>query len=148
MEMTKIVERLRQYNHNKDEVLWRTLIGNITLEELQATDTYKSHYDAHHTLTEESPMWLQNLAREYCDAARRGSRYRRLCTTQNGYFGAIPETAQVGDSICMLEGGRLLFTVRPMGNDFVFVGPAYIHGFMYGEILKLDWYRRRMLTLV
>jgi hypothetical protein len=124
------------------------LIGNITLEEIQATDAYKSHYKAHLLLTEESPAWQQNLAREYCDAARRRSRYRRLCTTQNGYFGAIPETAQVGDWICMLEGGRILFTVRPEGDDFVLVGPAYVHGLMYGEVLKLNWYKRRILTLV
>jgi len=148
VEMMKVAQQSEQYNHEKSDVLWRTLIGNITLEGKRATDVYWSHYYAHFTLTEESPLEQQTLAREYCDAARRRSRYRRLCATETGYFGAIPETAQVGDWICMLEGSRLLFTLRQKGGHFLLVGPAYTHGLMHDEALQLDSYKRRVFTLV
>jgi hypothetical protein len=144
----QMVESLKQYSHPRKEVLWRTLIGNVTLDEKPATDEYQSNYDAHVTLTHESPVRQHTLAREFRDATRRKSRYRRLCTMQDGFLGAVPKTAQSGDCICMLEGGHFLFILRPIGDEFLFMGPAYVHGLMYGEVLKMDTYERRILTLI
>ena len=88
------------------------------------------------------------MAREFYDAMRRRSRYRRLAVTGRGYFGAIPQTAEIGDWVCMFHGGQHLFVVRQCGQDFTYVGHAYIHGFIRGEVLRLPWYDKRVITLV
>lgn len=87
------------------------------------------------------------MAREYRDAVRRRLRWRRLCTTRKGYFGAIPETAQIGDLVCMFDGTRSLFVVREKGAYFQLIGTAYVHGLMYGEVLKMEGYERQVLTI-
>ncbi|CAG9985251.1 unnamed protein product [Clonostachys byssicola] len=149
LKMEKEVTRLQQYHPSMDDdVLWRTLVGNFTDTETPAPSSYKSNYLSQLNFTEGSPIWMQQLGQKFCDAARRKSRYRRLCKTAKGYLGAVVETARPGDYICMLEGSRSLHVIRPAGLDYAFIGPAYVHGLMYGELLKLPSYSRSTITLV
>lgn len=132
-----------------NEVLWRTLIGNITVSMRPARQEYQNLYSAHldydgHGGSTE----VAAAAREFCDAVRRRSRYRRLTVTRRGDVGAVPVTAEVGDWVSMFQGGRLLFVVRPRGPDYSYVGHAYVHGLMHGEVLKAEWYRKQTMTLV
>lgn len=88
-------------------------------------------------------------AREFVDAVRRKSRSRRLATTGMGYLGAVPETARIGDWVCMFHGGRSLYLVRERGDGrWVYLGLAYVQGLMEGEVLELEWYREGVISLV
>lgn len=129
------------------EVLWRTLICDLTLAGGDPPDRYVAYFNAFQNLDADCPADVLDMAREYRDALRRRLRYRRLCITEKGYFGAVPDTAQLGDWVCMFEGTRSLFVVREKGNDFSLIGTAYIHGLMYGEVFELNGYEKRIITL-
>jgi hypothetical protein len=34
----------------------------------------------------------------------------------------------------MFQGAKLLFVVRPVRNEFLYIGHAYVDGVMYGEL--------------
>ena len=72
---------------------------------------------------------------------------RRCCViTQAGYIGLVPSYAEVGDEIWVLFGGQVLYVLRDTGRKDIlcgkriheFLGEAYVHGFMDGEVGKLD----------
>jgi hypothetical protein len=129
---------------------WRTLIGDITFDEVPARADYAPYFHAHLHVREDSARAVKTMAREFCDTVRRRSRYRRLAVTERGYFGAVPETAAVGDMVVMFNGGEHLFAVSPTDetDEFRFLGHAYVHGLMKGEILTTEWYRSQIITLV
>jgi len=129
------------------EVLWQTLISNTTHNEIRADSSYSAFFEAHLSITTECPPEREDMARRFCDAVRWRSRYRRLCTTERGYVGAVPQSSQVGDLVCMFHGARHLFVVRPHGPDSAYVGHAYVHGLMNGEILEAAWYKKQTITL-
>lgn len=57
--------------------------------------------------------------------------------TRNGYMAMVPDSTQKGDILCVLYQGRAPFVLRLSPaqdeNTFLFIGPAYVHGFMDGE---------------
>jgi hypothetical protein len=64
---------------------------------------------------------------------------RRLATTSEGSLGMVPEFARKGDVICVLLGCSVPVILRERkSNGFEFIGEAYIHGFMNGEILSRE----------
>ncbi|KAK0611721.1 ankyrin and HET domain-containing protein [Immersiella caudata] len=148
------LEVLRNLNQRVDGIsdsmgiLWRTPIANTTHHETEAKDSYVRFFNAHVDITDDTPEEQKDMARRFCDVARWRSRYRSLTSTKLGYFGAVTQTAKAGDIVCMFHGGRQLFVVRPKGANIAFVGHAYIHGLMRGEILKAAWYSERTFTLV
>ncbi|KAI0599877.1 heterokaryon incompatibility protein-domain-containing protein [Biscogniauxia sp. FL1348] len=70
--------------------------------------------------------------------------HRALFVTSRGYIGLAPWNAQLGDSICLLEGGKTPFLLRKAreGDYYHFVGECYVYGIMGGEAManysKLD----------
>jgi hypothetical protein len=65
--------------------------------------------------------------------------YRRLFVTNGGYIGLAPPSAQLGDEVVLLSGGRVPFVVRKRNLNiqecYSIVGEAYVHGIMDGELL-------------
>ena len=63
---------------------------------------------------------------------------RNLCVTEKGYLGMVPETAIVGDIICIFLGGQVLYTLRYSGkrDEFEYIGETYLHGLMDGEVME------------
>jgi hypothetical protein len=61
--------------------------------------------------------------------------------TTDGQVGSSRKKIRVGDKVCLLFGGRVLYLLRPKEKDgekfFRFVRPCYVHGFMNGEALKM-----------
>ena len=139
--------RLSGLDDTLDDILWRSLTGNITFDEETASAFYKSYFYAHISCTEESPEVIQNMGREFHDAVRRRSRYRKLCATKQGFFGAVPETADIGDWICIFNGGKHIFVVREWQKAFKYVGYAYIDGLMHGEGFELGHEERGLLLV-
>ena len=152
------------------DVLWRTLTSNITRDEEPAGADYVAYYDAHlATCLKEASGNLpsasyssssspaststaqRNMAYEFRDNVRRRMRYRRLCMTSKRYFGAVPEEARIGDWVCVIEGARSMFVVRDVRKDkggFELVGPAYVHGLMKGEFMRMDEYEKGIIRLI
>ncbi|KAJ8121128.1 hypothetical protein ONZ43_g2342 [Nemania bipapillata] len=131
------------------DVFWRVLIGNLTLKKRPAEEEYASLYRAHLAYDGlGSPDETRAAAQEFCDAVRRRSRYRRLAVMENGHVGAVPETARVNDLVSTFDGKNLLFILRPRGPNFEYIGHAYVHGLMDGEIHHKNWYKQQTIILV
>jgi hypothetical protein len=66
------------------------------------------------------------------------SQYRRLGRLENGWLGMLPGDARVGGVVVLARGGRVPLVVRKEEKEgkqrIVFIGEAYIHGIMDGEI--------------
>jgi hypothetical protein len=151
VEQQQVVSTLESYPTGTDltDVLWRTLIGNLTFFKEAAEDDYREYFDAHVRADQEDVSEDErDKARQFIDAVRRKSRTRRLATTARGYLAAVPEESTVGDRVCMFHGYRHLFLVREHQKRFTFLGSSYMHGLMDGEILRAEWYRRQSISLV
>jgi hypothetical protein len=54
-------------------------------------------------------------------------------------IGWVPNSAQVGDKICIVAEAAIPFVIRPYdGETYTFIGESYIHGAMNGEYLQED----------
>ncbi|KAI8670665.1 HET domain-containing protein [Fusarium keratoplasticum] len=66
---------------------------------------------------------------------------RRLFVTKAGYMGLAHPSAQHGDIVVLLSGGRVPFIIRKDSSDsseyYHIVGEAYVHGIMDGELLSI-----------
>ena len=52
-------------------------------------------------------------------------------------MGIVPAATRLGDLVCVLFGGQVLYTLRSTGQDlYEFVGECYIHGLMDGEAFE------------
>jgi hypothetical protein len=56
-------------------------------------------------------------------------------------LGLAPMLAQEGDHIFILRGAKVPFILRKTGEQgrFRVVGEAYLHGYMHGELEKLNF---------
>ncbi|KAH8659241.1 heterokaryon incompatibility protein-domain-containing protein [Tricladium varicosporioides] len=66
---------------------------------------------------------------------------RKLFRTKNNCFlGTGAESLQIGDIVCVLAGGSVPYLIRPIDggrdNRFRFVGEAYVHGMMHGQLVS------------
>jgi hypothetical protein len=61
---------------------------------------------------------------------------RSLCVTTSGRICLTPSETRVGDSVAILYGGRTPYILRPIGDDFEFIGESYVHGLMKGEAVE------------
>ena len=69
---------------------------------------------------------------------------RRLLWAEAEYVGLGPPAMQVGDDLCNLYGGSVLYIVRDRDDRTqTFVGECYVHGLMDGEALATAAPRNR-----
>lgn len=64
----------------------------------------------------------------------------RFCITMKGFLVMAPTSTQMDDTVCVLYGSKMPHILRPVSDTkdkYEFIGPSYVHGFMYGE--ALDW---------
>ena len=61
---------------------------------------------------------------------------RCLFSTSCGLMGIGPYNSQPTDVVAVLYGGDLCFVLRPKGDCFEFIGEAYVHGVMKGELFQ------------
>ncbi|KAL1385412.1 heterokaryon incompatibility protein-domain-containing protein [Phyllosticta capitalensis] len=74
-------------------------------------------------------------------ACLNGMRSRKFGFSQKKHVAAVPATAQVGDCVWALAGGRLLYVLRPAEEGrYHFIGECYVHGLMDG------WINERLLA--
>jgi hypothetical protein len=67
-------------------------------------------------------------------------RYGRFIRTTEDHIGLGPESVDVVDMVCIVEGARTPLIIRKVErydqNEYRLIGDAYIHGMMHGEALK------------
>ncbi|OWP05700.1 hypothetical protein B2J93_1749 [Marssonina coronariae] len=126
------------------EVHWRTLIGNKGMNSAEIVpDDYarqyeqcRSFFDSTDSISSIEQLLSLNLY--YGCMVGIICRYR-LCVTSSGLVGLVPMNTQVGDTICLFNGGAMPFIIRPsseMEGAFRLIGGCYIHGMMEGEALR------------
>lgn len=60
----------------------------------------------------------------------------RLIYTEAGLMGLAPAAATIGDKLCVLFGGQVLYVIRAREDGrHEFIGECYVHGLMVGEAL-------------
>lgn len=72
----------------------------------------------------------------------------RLCVTQRGYIGLVPNEARVGDQLCVLLGGKVPYILRSVVNKsstgydhdsrmtcHLFIAECYVNCLMNGEAM-------------
>ncbi|KAJ3548135.1 hypothetical protein NM208_g1161 [Fusarium decemcellulare] len=73
---------------------------------------------------------------------------RRSFLTSTGFVGVGPLDVQAGDEISVFLGGKTAYLVRPRDDDtYSLIGEAYVHGVMYGELLKGGFEERKVYSL-
>ncbi|KAK0649924.1 heterokaryon incompatibility protein-domain-containing protein [Cercophora newfieldiana] len=94
----------------------------------------------------------QESVRVYHDTIlRAGNLYRRLCTTEKGYIGVVPDEARVGDALLFIPRAPVPFVIREVGTEdesYWLVGDCYVHGLMSGRVFDECRRERRTVTLV
>ena len=73
-------------------------------------------------------------AREFQVTAWLQFRRAIRCITERGYIGQVPEFAEVGDKIIIIQGCDVPYLLRQSNNSqYSLICDCYIHGIMYGE---------------
>jgi hypothetical protein len=74
---------------------------------------------------------------------------RRLFVTSRGFMGLGPPAAQVGDQVCLLLGGQVLYVLRDREDGHSeFIGECYVHGMMDGQACEDESFSIRDIVLV
>lgn len=74
-------------------------------------------------------------SKRYEDDAYIHCRQRRMFWTIEGSLGLGPQCMRVNDIVVILYGGDLPYVLRPRGDKYLFMGPAYINNIMHGEVI-------------
>lgn len=71
----------------------------------------------------------------YEEAAIYSCRQRRMFCTRTGSLGLGPQSMEVNDIVVVLYGGNTPYILRPRGDQYLFMGQAYVDDIMYGEVM-------------
>ncbi|KAH9207202.1 heterokaryon incompatibility protein-domain-containing protein [Leptodontidium sp. 2 PMI_412] len=75
--------------------------------------------------------------------------YEQVCIA-NEFVGLVPTQTEVGDIVCVFNGGATPFIIRPsaeIDGAFQLIGVCYIHGLMRGEALKSPLWEEEVFSL-
>jgi hypothetical protein len=75
----------------------------------------------------------RDMASEFARESFRKCRHRSLFTTDSGKLGLGPKVVLQSDRLVILYGFRMPMILRPVGGEYLLVGPCYVHGIMRGE---------------
>lgn len=74
---------------------------------------------------------------------------RLLFRTSENKLGLGPKSTKEGDEVWLLAGTKVPYILRPVGDKFYeFVGEAFLHGIMDGEVFRERGSERQTITLV
>ncbi|KAK3357967.1 heterokaryon incompatibility protein-domain-containing protein [Lasiosphaeria hispida] len=60
-----------------------------------------------------------------------------MARTTRGLLAFVPAAARVDDRVVLVQGVTRPCILRPSGKDWRFIGPAYVHGIMYGGAFEV-----------
>jgi hypothetical protein len=117
-----------------------------TGEEITHTPGFEAHW---------SRLWKDVSASSatFAEVISYAVRGRRFFFTDTGYIGLGPESAQEGDEVCMLEGGRVSYVIWEVGwgGGWELVGKCFVAGVMHGEFVDqaegngVEWQSRMLV---
>ncbi|KAL1600422.1 hypothetical protein SLS60_006807 [Paraconiothyrium brasiliense] len=84
----------------------------------------------------ESAAEKVQMAYKFFQTSAKATYKRCLFKTVQGYLGAGPDTACVGDAIVILFGGSVPFILRPDGDHYKLIGQSYVNGMMEGQAIE------------
>lgn len=67
---------------------------------------------------------------------------RRFFKTISGFVGCGPQVMKPGDRVVIPENACFPCVLRPVGEHYLFLGAAYVHGMMHGEVFDrkdVEW---------
>ena len=67
------------------------------------------------------------------------TRTRVFAVSKSGFMIFAPVEAQIDDVIAIVKGSEHPWILRPTGSGFHFIGQAYVHGIMDGELWDGHW---------
>ncbi|RBR23348.1 uncharacterized protein FIESC28_03824 [Fusarium coffeatum] len=122
------------------------------IEDLRVTDTSDLLPTASEVLSSEKGLYDRTSGRSlgvrYLLRFKEFLRERCLARTEGGYLGLLSKETRVEDRIVILAGGRTPFVLRPNNTgQFTFVGEAFVHGMMFGELVKGKEYHFQPLEI-
>jgi len=106
------------------------------LNKFEAINSQLASADANRTFEENYEAWAQPFS-DFRREMNVTSSRRRLFRTKGGLLGLGPLDLQQGDKIWVLAGAYAPIALRSLANgNWRYLGEAYVHGCMRGEILK------------
>jgi hypothetical protein len=145
-EFSRNLEELERYGSSlapsKREILWRTLVldsgqyGQAS-QISPAPRAIGEWFDVivNRSNTEHPAVMEEILKRFYAQTAFAS---RCFYTTTSGGDGLGPYQTLPGDLVTVLYGGQFCYILRECGDYYTFVGDAYLHGVMHGELLGVE----------
>jgi hypothetical protein len=128
------------------EALWRAIILNEphSIEDEQATRIMFNVLRGAATLPAsdevESGKSYEERLDEYAalliNIARGTLMHRTIFLSGQSLMGLCTTAARAGDLVCVLQGGPIPVILRRVDDHFIYVGQAYVHGFMSGQVLR------------
>lgn len=150
----RMILRLKRYPTDEDihTVLYKTLIANSNLgthpssKALDLEEMYSS-FRKHLALL---PPWARSAvntgqcnredARAYYVALMSAAYGKRVFVSRGGYVGLCPFSTRRNDCVVVFHGGKTAYVLREVraktSKNFIFIGEAYLHGFMNGEAFE------------
>lgn len=159
-ECRKLVSRVYSYPTGESPEIahWRTRIGNLSFNGQFADASFGRSYAAWREFVDieisgrkvDASRYRQLDVESEAFATAQGQVMsgRRFCLTRKGYFGMVPATSQVGDSVCIFSGCHIPLILHPIGSSCKLVGQCYIHGIMWGEALRRSDFHLQELSLI
>ncbi len=124
--------RLRDTPNIDKTAKWGTFLHQV----LRDTGRYASEAYTSFGSPDAGADWDQ-LA-EITERINRACAHRALFVTKAGYIGLAPWNAKVGDSVCVLAGGKTPYLLRAEGTEgaeqYSLVGETYVYGIMDGQV--------------
>jgi hypothetical protein len=65
--------------------------------------------------------------------------YKHFCLSSLGYFCLVPDITEPTDTVAIVKGMDMPVVLRPVGEHFIYMAPAYVHGMMQlnaGELIE------------
>lgn len=73
--------------------------------------------------------------------------HRCFAVTEGGMLCIAPPGSEVGDVVAVIEGGPILFLLRPEADYFHLIGSTYVQGIMDGEAVRSENYEATRFVL-
>lgn len=137
-ECDQIMSEMSSYPTNEapSDVLWRTLICNLTFDGQIAPPSYEDSYKAwkRQLLWDDQRASLDREQQPFRKVIDEYNNDKVFGMTRNGYVGMFPRATLIDDSIFVLSGGEFPFVLRGKKDQgpyqWELVGQCYIHGLM------------------